>query len=407
MKTLAAASAVLCVVCACFLAGAATVHAQGAFKIGIVDTYTGPATTYTEDVLDGIKLGVSQINAKGGVFGRKIEIIRRDDKFKPDIALDMTKDLVMRENVDILMGSTNSGGALAMSEFARKEKIPFIVTDAKSDKITGEKGNRYVFNTNENTAMIGRAAALALSKKPYVRYWIMGEDYEFGHACADALWAHLKALRPDVQLLGQSWRKVGETDLSPYITLAMNARPDCIISAAGGGGVVNFLKAVKAIGLEKKIPIYQHYATDLLALRPLGMDAPEGVMGSSSYHFYYPNTADNKAFSDEFMKVYKRYPGSTAFYGYVATQLMAKAYQKAGKIDRERFIDAMEGLVIDSPIGKLQMRACDHQLILPMYYGVTTKTKAYPFFIGSSFITVAGKDYLPSCDEIMKQRAAK
>ncbi len=407
MKNLAAAATALCVVCACFLAGAATVHGQGTFKIGVVDTYTGPATTYTEDVLDGIKLGVGHINAKGGIFGKKIEILRRDDKFKPDIALEMTKDLVMRENVDILMGSTNSGGALAMSDFARKEKIPFIVTDAKSDKITGEKGNRYVFNTNENTAMIGRAAALVLSKKPYVRYWIMGEDYEFGHACADALWAHLKALRPDVQLLGQSWRKAGETDLSPYITPAMNARPDCIISAAGGGGIVNFLKAVKAIGLEKKIPIYQHYATDLLALRPLGMDAPEGIMGTSCYHFYYPNTPENRAFTDEFMKVYKGYPGSTALYGYVAAQLMAKAYQKAGKLDRERFIDAMEGLVVDTPIGKLQMRACDHQLILPMYYGVTKKTKAYPFLIGSDFIIVPGKDYLPSCEEIMKQRAGK
>jgi branched-chain amino acid transport system substrate-binding protein len=397
----------LSVVCACFLASAGPVHGQAAIKVGIVDTYTGPATTYTEDVLDGFKLAVNQINAKGGVLGRKIEFTRRDDKFKPDIALEMTKDLVMREKVDILMGSTNSGGALAMSEFARKEKIPFIVTDAKSDKITGERGHRYVFNTNENTAMIGRATALMLSKKPWVKYWIMGEDYEFGHACADEIWSNLKKLRPDVQLLGQSWRKVGETDLAPYITPAMNAKPDCIISAAGGGGVVNFLKAIKATGLEKKIAIYQHYATDLLALRPLGMDAPEGVMGSSSYHFYYPNTPDNKAFSDEFMKVYKRYPGSTAFYGYVAGQLIAKAYQKAGKIDTERFIDAMEGLTVDSPIGKIQMRACDHQLILPMYFGVTKKTKAYPFLVGSDFVTISGKDYLPSCEEIMKLRGGK
>ena len=406
MRTLMSVIA-LSVVCACFLASAGPVHGQAAIKVGIVDTYTGPATTYTEDVLDGFKLAVNQINAKGGVLGRKIEFTRRDDKFKPDIALEMTKDLVMREKVDILMGSTNSGGALAMSEFARKEKIPFIVTDAKSDKITGERGHRYVFNTNENTAMIGRATALMLSKKPWVKYWIMGEDYEFGHACADEIWSNLKKLRPDVQLLGQSWRKVGETDLAPYITPAMNAKPDCIISAAGGGGVVNFLKAIKATGLEKKIAIYQHYATDLLALRPLGMDAPEGVMGSSSYHFYYPNTPDNNAFTDEFMKVYKRYPGSTAFYGYVAGQLIAKAYQKAGKIDTERFIDAMEGLTVDSPIGKIQMRACDHQLILPMYFGVTKKTKAYPFLVGSDFVTISGKDYLPSCEEIMKLRGGK
>jgi branched-chain amino acid transport system substrate-binding protein len=386
------------------LAGVSLAAEEGTIKIGIIDTYTGPATTYTEDVLDGFKLAVNQVNAKGGVIGKKIVFVTRDDNFKPDVALTMAKDLVMREKVDVLMGSTNSGGALAVSEFARREKIPFLVTDAKSEKIIGEKGHRYVFNVNENTAMIGKAAALALSKKPYVKYWIMGEDYEFGHSCADALWTNLKALRPDAQLLGQSWRKVGETDLAPYFTPAINAGPDCIISAAGGSGVTNFLKAVKAMGLEKKVAIYQHYATDSIALSPLGMDGPEGVLGSSSYHFYYPNTPQNRAFAGEFKKLYKRDPGSTALYGYVAGALIAKAFEKAGKVDTERFVTAMENLVVDTPIGKLQMRGCDHQLILPMYYGVTKKSSNHGFLIGTDMVTVSGKDYLSTCEDMSKLR---
>jgi len=379
-------------------------HAADTIKVGIVDTYSGPATTYTQDVLDGFKLAIDKVNAAGGVLGKKIEYVTRDDKFKPDIALSMTKELVLREGVDLLMGSTNSGAALAMSDFAKKEKIPFIVTDAKSEKITGEQGHRYVFNANENTAMIGRATAIALAKKPYVKYWIMGEDYEFGHACADSIWSHLKALKPNVQLLGQSWRKVGETDLTPYISGALQAKPDCIISAAGGGGIVNFMKAIKAIGLANRVPIYQHYATDTLALAPLGFDAPEGIMGSSSYHFYYPDTPANRAFTEEFRKVYKKYPGSTALYGYTAAMFIARAYQKAGRIDKEKFIDALEGLTIDSPIGPLQMRACDHQVNLPMYYGVTKKVPGYDFLLGSGMVTVPGKDYLQSCDEIAKLR---
>ena len=379
-------------------------HAADTIKVGIVDTYSGPATTYTQDVLDGFALAINQVNAKGGVLGKKIVYVTRDDKFKPDIALSMAKELVLKERVDLLMGSTNSGGALAISDFAKKEKVPFIVTDAKSDKIVGEKGHRYVFNANENTMMIGKATAIALSKKPYVKYWIMGEDYEFGHACADAIWNSLKALKPNVQLLGQSWRKVGEVDLTPYLSGALQANPDCIISASGGGGVVNFLKSVKTLGLAQKIPIYQHYATDTLALAPLGLEAPEGVMGSSSYHFYYPNIPENKAFTEEFRKTYKKYPGSTALYGYSAGMFIAKAYQKAGKVDTERFIDALEGLVIDSPIGKLEMRACDHQVTLPMYYGVTKKVPGYDFLLGADMVTVPGKDYLPTCEEMMKLR---
>jgi branched-chain amino acid transport system substrate-binding protein len=369
-------------------------------KIGIIDTYTGPATTYTQDLLDGFKIAISEANAKGGVLGRKIEFVIRDDKFKPDIALAMAKELVMREKVNIIMGSTNSGAALAVSDFARKEKIPWIVSDAKSDKIVGEKWHRYVFSTNENTAMIGRATAINLSKKPWTRFWIAGEDYEFGHAVADAIWNHLKTIKPGVQLLGQSWRKVGETDLTPYLSPILQAKPDCLISASGGGGVTNFLKAVKAMGLEKKIPIWQHYATDSIALAPLGFDAPEGVMGSSSYHFYYPNTHENKVFTDEFRKAYKRYPGSTALYGYITGVFIVKAYQKAKTVNTEKFVDALEGLVIDSPIGKLEMRACDHQVTLPMYYGVTKKVPGYDFLIASDIVTVPGKDYLPTCEEM-------
>ena len=145
-------------------------YAQSTIKVGIVDTYTGPATAYTMDVLDGFKLAVNEINAKGGVLGKRIEYTTRDEKFKPDIGLAMAKELVLNEKVDILMGTINSATALAVSDFAKKEKIPFFVTFSKSDKIIGEKGHRYIFNMNENTAMAGKAAAVALAKKPYEKF---------------------------------------------------------------------------------------------------------------------------------------------------------------------------------------------------------------------------------------------
>ena len=114
--------------------------AQAPIKIGLIDTYTGPPTTFTNDVRDAFKLAIDEINAKGGVVGRKIEFTTRDDKFKVDLALSMAKELVMNEKVDILVGTINSAGALAVSEFCKTEKIPFLVTFSKSDKITGEKG---------------------------------------------------------------------------------------------------------------------------------------------------------------------------------------------------------------------------------------------------------------------------
>ena len=386
------------------LLGATFSFGADVIKVGIVDTYSGPATTYTYDVRDGFKMVVDRVNAKGGVLGKKIEFVTRDETFKPDIGLAMAKELVMKEEVDILMGTINSATALAVSDFAKKEKIPFIVTFAKSDKITVERGHRYVFGVAENTQMAGRSAGTALAKMPFTRYWIAGDDYEYGHAIADDLWAVLKKAKPNVQLLGQTWWKVGEPELTPYITAIMAAKPDFIIAATGGVSMVNFQKAAKATGLNKQIPFYQHTATEHSTLAPQGADAPEGVYGTANYHFYYPETPENKAFVEEFRKTYNRYPKVGALYGYVTGELLVKAYQKAGRVDKEKFIDALEGMAIDSPVGRLEMRGCDHQLLLPMYYGVTKKSPQYEFLTASDVVTVPAKDYMMSCDEIKALR---
>ncbi len=184
-------------------------------KVGVIDCYSGPPAVYGNDALNGFKLAVDEIN-KTGVLGKQIEFTTRDTKFKVDIALNMAKELVMREEVDILVGTINSGAALAVSEaVAKTEKLPFIAWISKSERITGEKGHRYVFSTGENTAMAGKAGGVALSKKPYVKYWIAGDDYEYGHAIRDAAWRNLKKLKPEVELIGQSWWKPGEPRPDP------------------------------------------------------------------------------------------------------------------------------------------------------------------------------------------------
>jgi branched-chain amino acid transport system substrate-binding protein len=379
-------------------------HAANTIKVGLVDTYTGPASNYTLDVLDGFKLAVDKVNAKGGVLGKKIEYTTRDEKFKPDIGLAMAKELVLKENVDVLVGTINSGTALAVSDFAKKEKIPFFVTYSKSEKIIGEKGHRYVFNMNENTEMAGRAAAVALAKKPYVKYWIAGDDYEYGHAIAEAVWKNLQKLNPKARKIGESWWKVGEADFTPYITQILAAKPDFIIVATGGSGMVNFQKAAKATGLSQKIPFYQHTANELGTLLPQGKDAPEGVYGTANYLFYYPDTPANRAFADDFYKTFKRYPKASALVGYMTAQFIAEGFKKAGKVDKEALIKAIEGMTIDSPVGPLAIRACDHQLELPTYFGVTKKDPKYNFLVSGDTQVIPPKDYMSTCDEILKLR---
>jgi branched-chain amino acid transport system substrate-binding protein len=379
-------------------------NAQRPIKVGVIDTYSGPPAVFADDALNGFKLALVEINKKG-VLGSKIEFTPRDDKWKVDVGLSVAKELVMRENVDLIVGTINSSVTLAISDYMKSEKVPFIVWISKSEHITGSKGHRYVFSTGENSAMGGKAGGIALSKKPFVKYWIAGDDYEYGHAIAEGVWRNLKALKPNVEKIGETWWKTGEPDLVPYFTSVMAAKPDAFIVCGGGSTMANSLKACKTTGIHEKIAVYMHTATDHAVLKPLGLEAaPEGVMGTMDYHFYYPGTPANKAFVKAFQDVNGAPPGFPAFHAYITAHFIAEAFRKAGAIDKEKFINALEGLVIDSPGGKIEMRACDHQAVLPMYLGVTKKVPQYNHLISSNIVTLTGKDIMPSCEEIAKAR---
>ena len=183
---------------------------------------------------------------------------------------------------------------------AKKEKIPFITWMGKSENITGKNGHRYVFSVTENTAMAGKAAANVLSKKPYKKYWVAGDDYEYGHALDESLWRYLKQAKPDVEVIGKTWWKLGEPDLIPYFTSIQAANPDAIHFCTGGASMANVLKTIKTTGISQKIPVYIHTAIDYAVLKPLGAEAPEGVMGTMDYLFYYPELSMNQKFVKEF-----------------------------------------------------------------------------------------------------------
>ncbi len=394
---------ILTLVVSTLLAACGGPQAGRPIKVGIIDTYSGPAAVYGEDALNGFKLALEEIN-KEGVLGTTIEYTTRDTKFKVDVGLSMAKELVMQEEVDVVVGTISSGVAMAVSEYVKEEKVPFLVWISKSEKITGEAGHRYVFSTGENTAMAGKAGGVALADKPYTTYWLAGDDYEYGHAIADAAWRNLQALKPGVEMVGESWWKPGEPDLTPYLTAIMAAKPDAVIFCTGGASMANIMKATAATGMADELPIWIHTATDYSVLKSLGTEAPTGVLGTADYHFYFPDTAKHRAFVEAFETAYGHPPGFPAFHGYVTAHLIADAYEKAGSLDKEKFIDALEGLKVDSPVGQLEMRACDHQLMLPMYMGVTIQSPDYDFLVADDIVTLSGEDVMPSCDEIKQAR---
>jgi branched-chain amino acid transport system substrate-binding protein len=164
------------------------------------------------------------------------------------------------------------------------------------------------------------------------------------------------------------------------------------------------MKAIKATGMVDKVAIYLHSSTDHAVLKPLGMDAPEGVMGTMDYHFYFPEISANKKFVNAFKAEYGHTPGFPAFHGFITAHFIAEAYKKAGSVNTEKFVDALEGLQIQSPAGRIEMRACDHQVILPMYLGVTKLSPEMGVAVSSDIYTLRGAEVMPSCEEVMKAR---
>lgn len=372
-------------------------------KVGIIDAYTGPPSTYTNDALDGFKLALDEVN-KEGVLGAKIEFVKRDDQFKVDQALTWAKELVMQEKVDILAGSINSAAALAVSEYAKEQKVPYFVWGAMSEKITGEKGHRYVFSMLPNTRMIGRAGAVQMKDMRETKYWLAGSDYEYGHSVVDNFWSSFQEMKPQAQKLGETWWPVGEPNFTPYLNAIRTAKPEVLVVGTGGADMVPVLKAIKATGLNKEMKVWVHTATDLSTLRPLGAEAPEGIFGTNPYHYYFPDTPANKEFVEKFEKAYGRKPAAFALNGYVTGKFIAEGFKKAGAIDKEKLIDALEGLSIESPVGTVTVRDYDHQIVAPMFFGTTGKEAGADVLVAKDITTLTGDEIMPPVEQIKKVR---
>jgi len=370
-------------------------------KVGVIDAYTGPASFYANDALDGFKLGIREVAAGGGP---RIVYVKRDDQFQTAKDLSWAKELVMQEHVDVLAGLINSAGALAVASYAEQQKVPFITWMSMSADITGSHGGEYVFAMPPNTTMIGNADALEMSKLPYTKYWLAGDDYDYGHSVVDSFWASLQKDKPGVQKLGTTWWPVGETDYTPYLTVSGPPRPDALFAGTGGADMVSFLKAVQASGLNKRMAVLDHTATDPSTLKALGADAPVGVYGTSDYLSYYPATKANKDFVAAFKKAYGHDPGFPALYGYLTARFLGAAVQKAGGVNKTRLAEALSGMTLDSPVGPVTIRAGDHQLEAPIFFGRAVAQPGQTTLVVKNPVEIPADQIMPSLASVLASR---
>jgi branched-chain amino acid transport system substrate-binding protein len=390
-----------------------TCRSEPPIKIGLIDTYSGGAAYTTKLALYGWQMVIDEFNAKGGLKGRKIEIITRDDKFKADEALAHARELILKEKVDFLAGMINSGGALGVSEFAKSKKKIFMAHLSYGHRITGEMGHRYIFRSCPNTGLQGTAQGFYAAAKPFKRWYILGDDYEHGHSVAEAFVKGLKQKKPDAVIIGEAWPKVGETDYTPYLSAMMAQKPDAVYGAWGGSAHVPFTKQAKMFGLFDKIPYLAGFLGDPVFAKVLKESYPVGAYTGNSYLWYYPDTPANKEFVKKYMDYAATkgetdaYPAESSFTGYMGAKFLTEAILKAKSVKTEDVIKALEGLTVETAIGPMTMRACDHQAMYPTFVGQITSVPGYPFPILKDILTVTSKEVAPTCEEIAALRKAR
>ena len=378
---------------------------QPPIKIGVAGDLSGAAASIGQAWADAIKMGADEINAGGGILGRKVALSIRDTEFKVDVGIREAKDLVLREKVNFLLGGISSGVSLATSTSVSKEyKIIQITAVGNTHRQTVELFQRYFFQVVPHTFMEGRAAAtVAAKQQAWKTYYTIGYDYEFGRMQAGAFVDTIKKLRPDVKIVGQHWPPVGETDYTPYITSILAAKPDVVYSNLFEAGLAAFVKQALPYGFFQKVKFVSFADVSSMTAVP---EMPEGILGYTRGEFYCENTPEMKKFTESFRQRYKYYPVSYAVMGYDSLYVLKKAIEKAGTIETEAVVTALEGLSYDSLRGKFTIRAFDHQADVPEYVGWTMKDPRYPFVILKDIVKVPGSQIMFTEDEVKQMRAA-
>ncbi len=375
-------------------------------KIGYVGGLTGTFFLTQKHVVDGVNLAIKDVNNAGGILGRQVEMILRDDEAKVDMAVREFKDVILRKKVDFIIAGTNSAVGLAEAEIAKTYKTPFISIAANSNKITEEKGNRYTFLLRPNTRMEGNAIAMYVAKQGFKTIWTIAGDYEWGHTITDFTVSKIKQLVPGIKFLGESWPRVGETDFTPYINPILSAKPDFLLSFLVVGDLVNFTKQAIPYELHKKVKISGDYQLSLLMA--LGGEMPEDVIFWNNGEFFCFDTPEMNAFVEKYQKAYGgQYPIQWSSMGYEAVIAIKQAMEKVKSTNKEKVIDALEGMEFNGIRGKMNFRKCDHQGSGAEFVGLTVKNPKFPFCVMKNITRVPGEESWLSCEEIRKLRGGK
>jgi len=372
-------------------------------KLGELNSYkVFPA--FLEPYKKGMDLAVDEINAAGGVLGRPLEIVSRDDNGTPGDAVRVAEELLSREKVALLMGTFPSNVGLAVADLAKQRKVLFLAAEPLTDKIVWESGNRYTFRLRASTYMQTAMLAPEAAKLGKKRWAIVYPNYEYGQSATAAFKKLMIAMQGGGIEFVEQAVPLGKIDAGPVVQALLDAKPDAIFSSLFAADLARFVREGELRGLFKGRPVFNLLGGEPEYLDPLKDEAPVGWY-VTGYPWYAIDTPDHKRFRDGYQAKFRDYPRLGSVVGYSTVQAAAAAIRKAGSTDPEKLVATMKGLTFDSPFGKVTFRALDHQSTMGAYVGRTAVKDGKGVMVDWRYAD--GKDFLPSDDAVKAMRPAE
>ncbi|SME91018.1 amino acid/amide ABC transporter substrate-binding protein, HAAT family [Tistlia consotensis] len=383
-------------------------RAADPIRIGLVAGISGACGPLVDGEVKAVELGVDQLNAKGGLLGRPIELIKRDSKTKPDEGAKLARELVLNDKVDVLTGTCSSAVMLAVSAVSKELKTPFYSTIGNSQKANIEAFQPYFWQTQAHALMEAAAAAeFVAGHADWKRVVPMGFDYEWGHTSVDTFVAHLKQLRPDMEIADPLFPKIGESNMTSYITAALAQKPDVVYAAVFGGGLINLIKQGKSFGFFQRASLVTLMTVD--TMQALAKDMPaKGVSGYARAPFFeLMGNPKAKAFVEAYRERYGVYPDDWATSSYDGLMYLAAAIEAAGGTDADKLMAAVTSITVHGLRGDaLKVRDFDHLMNAPVYVGDVTTDSPYGFPIMKNVVRIDADKTMPSKEQVEKLRAA-
>jgi branched-chain amino acid transport system substrate-binding protein len=347
-----------------------TARAADAIKIGMVDPLTGVYAAVANNEVIGAKFAVEQINAKGGVMGRPLELLVEDSANDVGTGVQKTRKLIERDNVQFIIGDVNSGIAQAMAQVTNEKKVLHVVSGGHTDGITGKDCKWNVYRVCNTTRAEANSVSDLLFKNYGKKWHFITPDYAFGHTLQEAAAANLKKLGGT--MTGNELTPLGTTDFSAYLIKARAANPDVLLVLPQGSDMVNCLKQIAQFGIEKQI----HVAGLQQELESLEAMPPEARVGIWMFEWYWKQqgTPGLEQFVAEIRKRSGgKVPTARTWFGYTSVWTYALAANQAKTLDGVKLAKVLGNMELPPEVklqpNKVYYREGDHQLMTTAFVG--------------------------------------